>query len=155
MILCGDELRQDPIFLRSGGTRKGRDGCRVPMPWDSTPPGFGFTDGSPWLPIPDSWAGVSVAAQERDERSMLSLYRAALAARRGSEALRSGSFAWREGPPGSVVFERETAEELVVCAVNVEGDDLELPNGELLLRSDPAGSNPLASGTAAWVRLSR
>ena len=28
-------LLQDPAFLRSGGAEKGRDGCRVPLPWAS------------------------------------------------------------------------------------------------------------------------
>ena len=31
---CRTRLRQDPVFQRTGGERKGRDGCRVPMPWE-------------------------------------------------------------------------------------------------------------------------
>ena len=50
-----DELRQDPIFLRSEGLRVGRDGCRVPVPWTREPPHFGFTSGKPWLPLPEGW----------------------------------------------------------------------------------------------------
>ena len=41
-----DELRQDPIFFRTNGERLGRDGCRVPIPWENGPPGFGFTTGT-------------------------------------------------------------------------------------------------------------
>ena len=41
-----DELRQDPTFLRTGGTQKGRDGCRVPLPWSGTEPPFGFGPGT-------------------------------------------------------------------------------------------------------------
>ena len=37
-----DEVRQDPTFLRTAGPRKGRDGCRVPIPWSGTEPPFGF-----------------------------------------------------------------------------------------------------------------
>ena len=51
-VELADEARQDPIFARTNGTRKGRDGCRVPFPWTDEPPGFGFTTGTPWLPIP-------------------------------------------------------------------------------------------------------
>ena len=29
-----EEVLQDPIFFRSGGEMRGRDGCRVPLPWD-------------------------------------------------------------------------------------------------------------------------
>ena len=51
-----DEVRQDPTFLRTGGERKGRDGCRVPIPWGGDAPPFGFGPGpSAWLPQP---AGV-------------------------------------------------------------------------------------------------
>ena len=29
-----DEVRQDPTWEKSGHTSRGRDGCRVPMPWE-------------------------------------------------------------------------------------------------------------------------
>jgi alpha-glucosidase len=148
-----DELRQDPIFFRTGGARKGRDGCRIPIPWEREPPGFGFTDGTPWLPIPRSWADLSVAAQLQDEHSTLALYRAALAARRESEALRAGSFRWCDGPTGSLVFARESDRERVVCSVNVSADSVELPGGELMLASNAAVTDALPPGTGAWVRL--
>ena len=51
-----DEQRQDPIFLRTDGERQGRDGCRVPVPWTTEPPAFGFTTGEPWLPMPQDWS---------------------------------------------------------------------------------------------------
>lgn len=38
-----DAARRDPIFHRSAGARLGRDGCRIPMPWDSTAPSAGFS----------------------------------------------------------------------------------------------------------------
>ena len=31
-----DELLQDPTWLRSGQTERGRDGCRVPIPWSGS-----------------------------------------------------------------------------------------------------------------------
>ena len=37
-----DELLQDPIWERSGHTDRGRDGCRVPLPWSGDAPPFGF-----------------------------------------------------------------------------------------------------------------
>ena len=61
-----DELRQDPIFFRTNGARAGRDGCRVPIPWSGGPPGFGFTAGAPWLPMPDAWRDETVEAQRGD-----------------------------------------------------------------------------------------
>jgi alpha-glucosidase len=142
-----DELRQDPVYLRSGGARKGRDGCRVPIPWGGTAPGHGFTSGTPWLPIPDAWEARSVTAQQHDPGSMLEHYRTALSVRRASEALRRGTFRWLESRPGTLSFEREAAGETVVCVVDVDGRGLELPAGELLLASD-------GGPRAAWVRTS-
>ncbi len=80
---------QDPIWRRSGHTVRGRDGCRVPLPWSGSEPPFGFgPDGSvPWLPQPAAWTSLTADAQADDPASMLSLYR---------EALRHPPF-----PPGS------------------------------------------------------
>ena len=135
-----DELRQDPIFFRTGGARLGRDGCRVPIPWTREPPAFGFSDGRPWLPQPASFGSASVEAEREDDGSTLALVRAAIARRP------RGAFAWRESPPGTLVFARDG----VTCAVNVDGAPLPLRDGDLLLASEPVGST-LPAGAAAWV----
>ena len=79
-----DEVLQDPMFLRSGGAMRGRDGCRVPLPWSGSTPPFGFSPEGvqPWLPQPESWRDLTVEAESGDPESMLSLYRAALRLRR-------------------------------------------------------------------------
>ncbi len=146
-----DELRQDPIFARTGGERVGRDGCRVPIPW-APGPGLGFTTGTPWLPMPAEWERSSVAAQDAEPGSMLALYRAALHRRHELPALTSGGFAWRDGPPGSLVFERSTSSGRVVCAVNVSASSLSLSDGELVLASEALEGPTLPPGTAAWLR---
>ena len=151
-----EELRQDPIFFRTKGTdreRIGRDGCRVPVPWSDGPPGFGFTTGTPWLPIPDSWVDRSVEAQQGQPGSALEFHRLALLLRSASNALREGSFAWHESAPGTLVFERTAGGETIVCAVNVDGEPLQLPQGGLMLASDPETGNELLPGRAAWVRI--
>ncbi len=38
-----DEARQDPLVRQSGGARRGRDGCRVPLPWTVDGPSYGFS----------------------------------------------------------------------------------------------------------------
>jgi alpha-glucosidase len=148
-----EELRQDPIFFRTNGERPGRDGCRVPIPWESDPPGYGFTSGKPWLPIPDDWSGKSVAAQAGDPASTLALYRDALAARRSSPAFRSGSLAWLDAGPRALAFERRGGGEAIACFVNVDADTVPLPDGELLVASAPEVSRTLPRASAAWVRL--
>ena len=138
-----DEVRQDPVFFRSEGARKGRDGCRVPLPWTDAAPGFGFTTGTPWLPIPDAWGPASVEVQEQSPASTLSLYRDAIRLRPSGE-----TFAWLESPPGTLVFDRGD----VVCLVNVSAPSLELPEGQLVLASEPGVTVALPPSTAAWVR---
>ena len=45
--------RQDPAFFRTQGAEIGRDGCRVPLPWQADAPSFGFGPGEKsWLPQP-------------------------------------------------------------------------------------------------------
>ena len=78
------EHLQDPMHFQSGGTDPGRDGCRVPLPWegDEAPFGFGPPGSTPWLPQPASWAAMSVAAELDDDTSMLALYRTVIDLRR-------------------------------------------------------------------------
>ena len=77
-----DDVLQDPGWEQSGRTERGRDGCRVPIPWSGEKPPFGFSpdDASapPWLPQPAAWRELTVEAETGDERSMLELYRRAL-----------------------------------------------------------------------------
>ena len=72
---------QDPTWLRSRGAQKGRDGCRVPIPWTADGPSFGFGPGGSHLPQPAWFAESSVEAEDADPDSTLNLYRRALALR--------------------------------------------------------------------------
>ncbi len=38
-----DERIQDPVFFRTGGALRGRDGCRAPIPWNGNEPPYGFS----------------------------------------------------------------------------------------------------------------
>jgi alpha-glucosidase len=79
-------VRTDPIWVRSGGTELGRDGCRVPLPWTDDGDSFGFSDGpvsaASWLPQPEWFADFSVDRALDDPESMLHHYRALIGARR-------------------------------------------------------------------------
>jgi alpha-glucosidase len=140
-----EEARQDPIFFRTNGARAGRDGCRVPIPWTTEPPTFGFTtgEGEPWLPMPQDWSAVGVEAQDGEPTSMLELYRSAIRRRPRHEG-----FAWRESPQGTMIFERGD----LVCAVNFDATELALPDGEPVLASEPGITTTIPANTAAWVR---
>lgn len=76
-----DSDRQDPVFFRTNGEAKGRDGARVPMPWSGNTTPFGFSTGKPWLPLPSNWKDLTVESQIREKESSLWLYRNALSQR--------------------------------------------------------------------------
>ncbi len=82
-------LVRDPWEKRVPGLGLGRDPVRTPMPWEDAPQA-GFTTGTPWLPLGEDHAALSVAAQAHDPWSMLSLYRELLMLRRREAALSLG-----------------------------------------------------------------
>jgi alpha-glucosidase len=146
-----DEVLQDPMFLRSGGVMRGRDGCRVPLPWSGQEPPFGFSpEGvTPWLPQPESWRDLTVEAQDGDPASMLTLYRDVLRLRREIPGLYAEGLAWRESPPDVLDFDRGDA---LRCVVNLSPEPVAVPADRLLLSSSPLEDGQLAPDATAWLR---
>ena len=64
-----EDVLDDPVWERSNHERRGRDGCRVPLPWTADGPSLGFGDGDPWLPQPADWSGLAAAVQSEDAGS--------------------------------------------------------------------------------------
>jgi alpha-glucosidase len=152
-----DELRQDPMFERSGHVDPGRDGCRIPLPWSGGEPPFGFSPGgathAPWLPQPREWSRYTVQAQEHDHASMLCLYRAVLQLRRAEPALADEScpLRWLDSAPGVLAFARGPQ---FACLVNLSGQPVPVPTGTaVLLASGPSDGRWLGPDTAAWLRV--
>ncbi|MGW2275465.1 alpha-amylase family glycosyl hydrolase [Streptomyces yangpuensis] len=120
-----------------------RDGCRVPLPWAGAEPPYGFGPAGSWLPQPDTWAGLSVAAQTGDPHSTLELYRAALELRRALPGLGApeaggpadpGGMRWEAAPDGVLLFTRPG----FACTLNTRADPVELPApGRPVLSSAP------------------
>src|SRR5690606_12182675 len=152
--LLDDSLRQDPAWWRTGHAEKGRDGCRVPLPWRSDAPGLGFSPtGRTWLPQPESWAALAPDVQEQQEDSTLSLYRRALALRAEH---RLGAGAMDLVTAGEdVVAVRNTGEErpAVVVMANLGTEPVALPEGhEVLVASGPLAGGALPTDTTVWLR---
>ncbi|MFC5802049.1 glycoside hydrolase family 13 protein [Streptomyces formicae] len=153
-----DDVLQDPTFVRSQGTDRGRDGCRVPLPWTPHPPSFGFSDEAgpsapPWLPQPVTWSHLSVTAQTQDPDSVLSLYRAALALRRTRLQPLPESLTWSDTAPGALSFDRPDG---FRCLLNLTADPVPLPPGaEVLLASAPLDpvTEAVPRDTCVWLRL--
>jgi alpha-glucosidase len=151
-----DTARRDPVWERSGHTIRGRDGCRVPLPWDRSTGSFGFSSvaaDETWLPMPASFADFAARDQDDQEDSTLSLYRKALALRRDLD-LGSGSVEIDLGTPGVIVI---TAGSTRVLA-NVSGGAVLLDDlVDILICSDAdvQEARLLTAGSTVWLRSAR
>ncbi|CAN5512147.1 glycoside hydrolase family 13 protein [soil metagenome] len=171
-IYQGDELglpevesldghRRDPMHHRSNGANPGRDGCRVPLPWNAHGTSCGFSPddatAEPWLPQPDDWCTYAVDEQRRDPSSMLNLYRRTLALRRTEADLQTGAFAWsdddhRDDDRRDDVLAFQRGDDLT-CVVNLGSTSIDLPpHSAVLLTSNELDDGRLPGDTAAWLR---
>ncbi len=151
-----DSARQDPVFLRTGGVQKGRDGARVPLPWSGLAAPYGFSAGEgTWLPMPECWAGVTVEAEEADPRSTLNQYRTMLRLRHELPDVVSGSWSV-DVREGVLVVRRGST---FACAVNMSDTVQECPvTGAVLVSSTgehtvKGDSVRLPPSTGVWLSL--
>ncbi|MBE1484650.1 glycoside hydrolase family 13 protein [Plantactinospora soyae] len=146
-----DEARQDPTWERGGHTERGRDGCRVPIPWEADAPSYGFgpTDAS-WLPQPTLWAEYALDRQRGVAGSTYEVYRTSLRLRRELR-LGTGSVYWLESPDGVLYFRNG---ELRVLT-NFGAEPVELPDGaELVHASGPLdGAGRVPTDATVWLRI--
>jgi alpha-glucosidase len=144
-----DAARQDPTWFRTHGEKYGRDGCRVPIPWEADRPAFGFNHtGDSWLPQPTDWGRFARDAQVGVPGSTLELYTLALRLRR-EHLLASGALQWLKGYGRSVVAFRNG--DITVIA-NLGKVAVELPVGEVLLASETITGGALPTDTTVWIR---
>jgi len=146
-------LRQDPSYHRTGGERVGRDGCRVPLPWDATKPANGFSPtGNSWLPQPPEFANLARENQKGDPAATLEFYREAIRVRREYD-LGQGSLTWIDTGEDDVLSWK-TGDVTVV--MNLSKVAWSGPAGALLVESIPGGwdNGVVAPETTVWLRLS-
>ncbi|HCA85908.1 MAG TPA: hypothetical protein DEQ61_10655 [Streptomyces sp.] len=141
-----EEALQDPTWKRSMGTERGRDGCRVPLPWTTDGASFGFGDGRAHLPQPPWFAEHSAEAQSADPASTLAFYRRALAERR--RLLTAEELTWSDGGPGVLHFSRPGG---WTCVTNFGTSPVPLPPGRPVLTSGPLDGALLPPDTTAWL----
>jgi len=147
----------DPRWAMSDHTDRGRDGCRVPIPWKTEPTGaFGFSSNpalrpdQAWLPQSHNWGSFSVDAQIDDPSSTLTMYRRALAIRHEESGLGDGPMTWINAGHHVLAFERPGK---FACYVNF-GDAIQLPpHSHILISSAPIHDSVLPTDTAVWLRL--
>ena len=146
-----DSYRQDPAWVRSGHTERGRDGCRVPIPWEADAPSYGFgpTDAS-WLPQPAIWAEYALDRQRGVTGSTYELYRTALRLR-ATHGLGGGTLRWLDTPADVLAFRNG---ELLVLT-NFGDAAAELPlNARVQLSSAPLTSDGrVPQDVTVWARV--
>jgi alpha-glucosidase len=152
-----EDRLSDPRWKMSDYKDRGRDGCRVPLPWrENTAGAFGFSDNQKltpndsWLPQSKNWGDFSVEAQDADPNSSLNLYRKALAIRKSLPGLGDGPMSWVDAPEYVVAFSRPGN---FYCYLNL-GPDLKLPKeAQILVSSTPIKDGLLPTDTAVWFTL--
>jgi alpha-glucosidase len=145
-----DGYRQDPTFARTSGKRVGRDGCRIPLPWEPEGESSGFSDsGKSWLPQPASYKDLSRSLQEKDHGSTLSLYKTALGLRK-QLGLGEGSFGWLVEHLGPDALGYENSGVKIIYNFGVQ--PIDLSSFEVLISSEPLSGKQLATNQCVWVK---
>ncbi len=152
-----DEVLDDPVWERSNHTLRGRDGCRVPLPWTKDGPSLGFGQADPWLPQPADWSDLSAEAQQGQAGSSLELYRSAIAIRREQGA--TDEHLELLDPTEHGLTPAEAAETLMykrgsglTCMVNFGSNPVAVPSASdtELLRSAGTPGTTLEPDAAIW-----
>lgn len=150
------EAMQDPTVKQTFGADPGRDGCRVPIPWDAdAESNYGFSPAgaaAPWLPQPSGWARLAVSEEQGVPGSTLELYRSALAIRNVNPALGDGSMQWLDSPTDVLAFSREPG---FACWVNLGQDAVALPEDAkvLVCSGELTAVGSLPTDTAVWLEV--
>ena len=122
----------------------------MPLPWTTGGPSYGFGPRRRAAPAAARLVGdLTVAAQEGDPASTLTLYREALRLRhdlQGAEEL-----TWHSARGASVLdLERPGGWR---CVTNMGAETVEPAEGEVLLASGPLEDGRLPADTSAWLRV--
>lgn len=139
---------QDPVYLRNHKQSKGRDGARVPLPWTRNGKNFGFGEGVPHLPQPEWFGSYSVEAETGVAESPLEIFRRALALRRELQC--AEEITWHKTKRDEVLhFSRPNGWN---CITNFRGGSYPMPEGELLIATQPIVNGKIPAGTTVWFK---
>ncbi|QJE74250.1 DUF3459 domain-containing protein [Aerophototrophica crusticola] len=118
------EALRDPFGLAYWPEFPGRDGSRTPIPWTPAVPNGGFcpAESVPWLPLAADHLSKAVAVQDRRGGSPLATWRAAIALRQKTEALRNGLLSSVDEDGPVLAFTRVGAKDRVACVFNLSAE---------------------------------
>ena len=110
---------KDPLGITNWPAEKGRDGERTPMQWNDSP-NAGFSQATPWLPVPPSYKTYNVARESQDPNSILQFYKHLLALRHQEHALLDGDYtALNQDNPDVLSYLRRYKNEAVLVVLNM------------------------------------
>ncbi len=105
---------------------RSRDNGRTPMQWKAGP-NAGFTDGEPWIGIPENHSYINVEEENKDEDSILSCYKKLIRLRKEHRVIAEGDigFIYRDHPQ-VLAYRRRTEEEELIVLANMTGREAAL-----------------------------
>ena len=149
------KYRQDPTYFRTKGKRVGRDGCRVPLPWEAgANESNGFSEtGKSWLPQPSVYKTYARDAQRGIAGSTLELYKRLLKERK-EQNLGGGDFRW--APEYTNEQSLAYINNGVAVIANFGPEPVQLPAGEVLVTTqvDLTAEHELEHDQVVWIKLS-
>ncbi|KTF04381.1 Oligo-1,6-glucosidase [Trueperella bernardiae] len=147
-----DSVREDPAFFRTEGAEAGRDGCRIPMPWQADAPGYGFSpSGATWLPQPKEYGKLAADAQAADPASPLTLFRTLLAERKRLGMARAELNEPEEGHHLHYISRLAGRDDVhVICTFD---EPAELPAGAKILVQSRPFAGVIPPNAAVWYTL--
>jgi alpha-glucosidase len=113
------EQLKDPYGINFWPEFKGRDGCRTPLPWASDKPHGGFSESTPWLPMPAEHLACAMDVQQDDPKSVLNFYRHFIAWRRAHPELMLGDIQFQDVLEPVLMLTRSQDSSCVLAVFNL------------------------------------
>lgn len=134
-----EKKRQDNFTENERGDT--RDQSRTPMQWDDSTYA-GFSSVEPWLPVAETKNICNVVTEEKDENSLLNLYKKLIELQKKESALTAGSYVSFSTTSHHVfAFKREYEGKILLVYLNFMDAirKIELPEGkyEIVLSTNP------------------
>lgn len=132
-----ESLNYYRIMLESGKTKeealetlrqRSRDNGRTPMQWDDRP-NAGFTDGTPWIQLPENYHTINVETELQDPDSILYFYKALIRLRKENPLISDGQIEFLYPDETRLLaYRRFLGNDSLWVFNNLSGKELSLPS---------------------------
>lgn len=140
---------QDPVWKQSEHKFKGRDGCRIPLPWNYSQ-NFGFTTAEPHLPMPEWFKKYTIAKQQINPKSFLNFYRNIIKIRKTLNF--DTIFEWIENADNNVLHFRRKQDWYNIT--NMNNISIPMPaHKKIIYSSRTIKNNMIPANTTVWYSL--